>query len=96
MERSLAQNQERIQELIDNYGSSDQLLLELAEEANSEREIREKIKNLVPLPDDVDDIDSFIEMYEEKQAELMEMNEDKTRPVNSACGGREKRTRIIC
>ncbi len=78
-ERSLAQNQERIQELIDNYGSSDQLLLELAEEANSEREIREKTKNLVPLPDGVDDIDSFIEMYEEKQVELMEMSEDKMR-----------------
>ena len=77
--RSLEQNQERIQELIDTYGSSDQLLLKLAEEAGSEKEIREKIESLVPLPDGVDDVDSFIEMYEEKQAKLTEMKEDKTR-----------------
>ena len=95
-ERSLEQNKERIQELIDTYGSSNQLLLKLAEEANIERETREKIENLVPLPDGVDDVDSFIKMYEEKQAELTETNDRKTRPVNSACECREKRTRIIC
>lgn len=77
-ERSLEQNQERIQELIDTYGSLDQLLLELADEAKIKRETLEKIENLVPLPEDVDDIDSFIGMFGEKQAELKEMNEDKT------------------
>ena len=73
--RSLEQNQERIQELIDTYGSSNQLLLKLAEEVKNEKETQEKIENLVPLPDGVDDVDSFIEMYEEKQAELTEMND---------------------
>ena len=76
--RSVEQNQERIQELIDTYGSSDQLLLKLAEEARSERETKENIENLVPLPDDVDDVDSFIEMYEERQAQLEKMNNCKT------------------
>ncbi len=75
--RSLEQNQERIQELIDTYGSSNQLLLKLAEEVKNEKETQEKIENLVPLPDGVEDIDSFIEMYEEKQAELMETNDSK-------------------
>lgn len=74
-ERSLEQYQKRIQELIDTYGSSDQLLLKLADEAKIKRETLEKIENLVPLPDDVDDIDSFIEMYEEKRAELTETND---------------------
>lgn len=78
-ERSLEQYQKRIQELIDTYGSLDQLLLELADEAKIKRETLEKIENLVPLPEDVDDIDSFIEMYDEKQDKLTEMNEDKTR-----------------
>ncbi len=78
-ERSLEQNQKRIQDLIDTYGSSKQLLLKLAEEAKSEKETREKIESLVPLPDGVDDVDSFIKMYEEKQVKLTEMNEDKTR-----------------
>ena len=73
--RSLEQNKERIQELIDTYGSFDQLLLELAEEARNEKETQEKIENLVPLPDGVDDVDSFIEMYEEKRAELTETND---------------------
>ena len=73
--RSLEQNKERIQELINTYSSFDQLLLNLAEETRSEKEIREKIENLVPLPDGVDDVDSFIEMYEEKQAELTETND---------------------
>ena len=77
-ERSLKQNQERIQELIDTYGGSNQLLLKLAEEAKIEGETQEKIENLVPLPDGVDDIDSFIEMYEEKQAELTKTNDRKT------------------
>ena len=77
-ERFLEQNQKRIQELIDTYGSLDQLLLKLAEEARIERETQEKIENLVPLPDGVDDIDSFIQMYEEKQAELTEANNRKT------------------
>ena len=75
--RSSEQNRERIQELIETYGSSDQLLLKLAEEAKTERETLEKIENLVPLPDGVDDVDSFIEMYEEKQAELTETNDHK-------------------
>lgn len=70
--RSLEQNQELIQELIDTYGSSDQLLLKLAEEAKKERDVQDKIENLVPLPDGVDDVDSFIEMYEEKKADLTE------------------------
>ena len=48
--------------------------LKLAEEAQSEKETQKNIENLVPLPDGVDDIDSFIEMYEEKQAELTETN----------------------
>ena len=73
--RSLEQNQERIQELIGTYGSLNQLLLKLAEEAKSEKETQEEIENLVPLPDGVDDVDSFIEMYEEKQAELTETND---------------------
>ena len=77
-ERSLEQNQERIQDLIDTYGSSNQLLLKLAEEAKSEKETQEKIENLVPLPDGVDGVDSFIKMYEEKQAELTETNDRKT------------------
>ena len=77
-ERSLGQNQQQIQELIDTYGSSDQLLLKLAEEAKKERDVQDKIENLVPLPDDVDDIDSFIEMYEEKQAELTKTNNHNT------------------
>ena len=76
--RSLEQNQERIQELIDTYGSSNQLLLKLAEEVKNEKETREKIENLVPLPDGVDDVDSFIKMYEEKQAELTETNNRNT------------------
>ena len=76
--RSLEQNQERIQELIDTYGSSNQLLLKLAEEVKNEKETREKIENLVPLPDGVDDVDSFIEMYEEKQVELTETNNRNT------------------
>ena len=74
----LEQNQERIQDLIDTYGSSNQLLLKLAEEAKSEKETQEKIENLVPLPDGVDGVDSFIKMYEEKQAELTETNDRKT------------------
>ena len=73
--RSLEQNKERIQELINTYDSFDQMILNLAEEARSEREIQKKIENLVPLPDGVDDIDSFIKMYEEKQAELTETND---------------------
>ena len=77
-ERSLEQNQERIQELINTYGSFDQLLLNLAEEARSEREMQKEIEDLVLLPDGVDDVDSFIEMYEEKQAELTETNSRKT------------------
>ena len=77
-ERSLEQNQNRIQELIDTYSSVDQLLLKLAEEVKVERDTREKIEKLVPLPDDVDDIDSFIEMYEEKQAELKKTDNRKT------------------
>ncbi len=77
-ERSLEQNKGRIQELIDTYGSFDQLLLKLAEEARSERETQKKIENLVPLPDGIDDIDSFIEMYEEKQVELTETDNRKT------------------
>ena len=73
--RSLEQNKERIQKLINTYGSSNQLLLKLAEEVKNEKETQEKIENLVPLPDGVDDVDSFIEMYEEKQTELTEMND---------------------
>ena len=73
--RSLEQHKERIQELINTYGSFDQLLLNLAEEARREREMQKEIENLVPLPDGVDDIDSFIEMYEEKRAELTETND---------------------
>ena len=53
------------------------MLLKLAEEVKNEKETQEKIENLVPLPDGVEDIDSFIEMYEEKQAELMETNDSK-------------------
>ena len=77
--RSLEQNKERIQELINTYSSFDQLLLNLAEETRSEKEIREKIENLVPLPDGVDDVNSFIKMYDDKKVKLTEMNEDKTR-----------------
>jgi DNA repair protein SbcC/Rad50 len=77
-EGDLEQHQERIEELVHTYESQDQLLLTLAEEARAQKEAQEKIEALVPLPDGVEDIEAFIEMFEEKQSQLAEETQSKT------------------
>ena len=78
LERDQELRQARIQELTDTHGSQDQLLLGLAEEAARQRETQAKIAQLAPLPEGVEDIEAFIELFEEKQANLDEEKQTKT------------------
>lgn len=54
----------------EKYKSKDELLITLAQALNREREIEEKIKGLVPLPEGIEDIESFIKGYDQMKEEL--------------------------
>ncbi len=59
-----------IKDFEEKYKTKDELLISLAQALNREREINEKIRELAPLPEGIEDMESFIKGYDQKKEEL--------------------------
>lgn len=67
----------KVDEYIQKYTSFDQLLSNLSEAMSKGKTIQEKIQKLVPLPEDVQDLDLFIKKYEKIKENLENENKDR-------------------
>jgi len=77
LKEDLSDYENEIEEFKDEYESQDKLILQLAEMVREEKELQEKIKNLVLLPEEAGDVESFIKEYEDKQAEFEQQKQNK-------------------
>ena len=62
--KEVDQYKTQVTNYIEEYGSKEELLVVYANLLNGKKKIDDEVKDLVPLPSDIDDIDSFIEQYE--------------------------------
>lgn len=69
--------QDKVEEFIKEYEDKNTLLLKLAEEVRQEKEIKDKIQNLTPLPEGIEDVNLFIEEYEKAEEDLEFEKEEK-------------------
>lgn len=77
MRRELQESQERVDRYKGSYGSQDQLLLKVAEAVQRERELEESLGKLPPLPEGVEDAESFIEEYGRMAKEMEGLREQQ-------------------
>ena len=77
LKENLSDYENNIEEFKDEYESQDKLILQLAEMVREEKELKEKVKSLAPLPEEAGDVESFIKAYENKQAEFEQQKQNK-------------------
>lgn len=74
---NLKEYQDKIEEYVKEYEDKNTLLLKLAEEVRQEKEIKDKIQNLTPLPEGIEDVNLFIEEFEKAEEDLEFEKEEK-------------------
>lgn len=70
LKKELKDHENHIKGFEEKYKTKDDLLIKLAHALNREKEIEEKIKGLAPLPEGIEDIESFIKGYDQMKEEL--------------------------
>ncbi len=68
---------EELQGFIERYESKEKLICKFDEEMGKKQEIKDKIKGLAPLPEDVEDVEKFIEEFEQAANELAKVRAQK-------------------
>lgn len=79
VEKDIIEHQNIINGYQTKYGDKTTLLLKLAQSMAREGELDEKLKELPPLPQGVDDPDSYIKKYEEELASWSVAKEERDR-----------------
>jgi exonuclease SbcC len=76
MKTDLNQQQKVLDEYKETYKDPDSLLLTMTDAIQKEKNLIKKLDSLSPMPDGVDNVEAFIEVYKQKQEKLTRLNED--------------------
>ncbi|MBE0427384.1 MAG: AAA family ATPase [Nitrospirae bacterium] len=88
--KDLNDHKKVIAEYQEKYKDKKQLLLSLAKLMGEKEKIQEKLNNLSPLPEGIEDIDSFVKEYE-KAEENLKNEKDKLSSLRESKAGLEGR-----
>ena len=70
----LSNHQKVVDEYISKYVDQDNLLYKMTDAIQKEKDLKAKLDAFAPLPPGIEDVDTFIEKFEKKQEELIQLN----------------------
>jgi exonuclease SbcC len=76
MNSDLTQQQKALDAYKNKYIDPDSLLMAMTDAIQKEKELNKKMEALSPMPDGIENVDSFIKEYKQKQEALTQLNQE--------------------